>query len=296
MDLFKFTITRDYTLTYVEPGSPWVRDNGEVWWSYSSVELLHQTATSTLVTNSVEELRKTLALPCTNVTWNKVGGQNYPLPSDLLLSTPKLGEEEILEEILQEFLQKWLAEKLATIPDGDDEYDSALLLEEEPEMVLQYHGLSAYSGARDFLAKAQACLSQDIIICGSDKAIGPVGIIFEGPAYKAWSRDIWSMPEDRNAVSRDQGVSEEHFRDISRKIRGKNRYIETFTQVEWAFGVWCDRDAVPAEVHAEVVAMAAELGLPISYHRPKRMGHFASAEDALDAFFAEENMKEPAKA
>ena len=53
------------------------------------------------------------------------------------------------------------------------------------DVVLQYHGLAAYSGSTGFSEKLATCLSKAVVICGSDRANVPVGIVFEGPVFKA---------------------------------------------------------------------------------------------------------------
>jgi hypothetical protein len=83
------------------------------------------------------------------------------------------------------------------------------------DVVLQYHGLAAYSGATGFSEKLATCLSKAVVICGSDRAIGPVGVVFEGPVFKAHDRDIWSTRQSREVVSRIPSVTEEDFLEMS---------------------------------------------------------------------------------
>ena len=230
-----------------------------------------------LKTSCAEVLRKVLAQPETLVVWHEED-QSYPLPEDLLLGSGVLLD---VGEILREYTQ----DLGGVNPYADGAGPPELLREQAPQMVLQYHGLDAYIGRGEgLLQKALACREQDIVICGSDEAIGPVGLIFEGPVYKAWASDVWSLPEERNAAPRDRGVSERHFRAVSRALRCGAQYMETWTKVHHLYGIWCDL-AADEEGHRQVVDMASALGLPMSYKRPRRMSHYGSSAEALDALF-----------
>lgn len=153
---------------------------------------------------------------------------------------------------------------------GKDDSEIHGSKKESAEMVLQYHGLAAYSGQSDFAQKLINCMEEDYIICGSDRAIGPVGILFEGPVFKMYGRDIWSHAEDRQAVDRDVTCSEEDFLSVSKKLEGNHQYIETFTQVERLFAIWC-HDDVPQHIKDEVEEMAAYEKVKVVYVRPSRM-------------------------
>ena len=139
------------------------------------------------------------------------------------------------------------------------------------EMVLQYHGLAAYSGQTDFTAKLKSCLAEDFVICGSDRAIGPVGILFEGPVYRAYTQDIWSKPEDRDAVDRNLSVAEQDFLSLSKSKIGTRSYIETFTQVDWVYAMWCD-PSLPIHIKKEVYETAEHFGLEVVEINPSRLG------------------------
>lgn len=182
-----------------------------------------------------------------------------------------VSEEYDLEEAMLDYLT-WNPSKYERLAMANDRRDAELVSARKgSEMVLQYHGLAAYSGKSDFTAKLEACLSEDFVICGSDRAIGPVGIVFEGPVYKAFAMDVWSNAEDRNAVDRTKTVAEKEFLSLSAALVGKKNYIETFTQVDWVFHMWCD-PSLPAHILEEVKACAVHFGLEVKYEMPKRLG------------------------
>lgn len=149
------------------------------------------------------------------------------------------------------------------------------------DVVLQYHGLAAYSGSTGFSEKLATCLSKAVVICGSDRAIGPVGIVFEGPVFKAHDKDIWSTRQSREVVSRIPSVTEEDFLEMSEMLIGQYQYIETFTQVREVFGIWCDPNC-PLDVQEEAANLAKEYNLEIFWGIPKRLGK----PDAEKEFFA----------
>ena len=161
---------------------------------------------------------------------------------------------------------------------GRDDSEIRGVKTQNHDMVLQYHGLAAYSGDKDFALKLQNCLEQDYVICGSDKAIGPVGILFEGPVYKMYCRDIWSDAEERQAVDRSISVSEEEFIRVSQKLTGHRQYIETFTQPEWVYAIWCHPD-VPDHIKEEVEEMAKDENLKVIYCYPNRLGKNMTKEE-----------------
>lgn len=149
------------------------------------------------------------------------------------------------------------------------------------DVVLQYHGLAAYSGSTGFSEKLATCLSKAVVICGSDRAIGPVGVVFEGPVFKAHDRDIWSTREGREVVQRIPSVTEEDFLEMSEMLIGQYQYIETFTQMREVFGIWCDPNT-EEWVKEEAIQLAKEYNLEIFWGIPKRLGK----PEAEKEFFA----------
>lgn len=149
------------------------------------------------------------------------------------------------------------------------------------DVVLQYHGLAAYSGSTGFSEKLATCLSKAVVICGSDRAIGPVGVVFEGPVFKAHDRDIWSTREGREVVQRIPSVTEEDFLEMSEMLIGQYQYIETFTQMREVFGIWCDPNT-EEWVKEEATQLAKEYDLEIFWGIPKRLGK----PEAEKEFFA----------
>lgn len=149
------------------------------------------------------------------------------------------------------------------------------------DVVLQYHGLAAYSGSTGFSEKLATCLSKAVVICGSDRAIGPVGVVFEGPVFKAHDRDVWSTREGREVVQRIPSVTEEDFLEMSEMLIGQFQYIETFTQMRDVFGIWCDPNTEES-LKEEAVQLAKEYDLEIFWGIPKRLGK----EESEKEFFA----------
>lgn len=153
----------------------------------------------------------------------------------------------------------------------------------EESVVLQYHGLCAYSGDSDITNKFVSASEKGFVLCGSDKAIGAVGIIFDGVVHKAFLRDAWSNIEEREGVNKTAFVNEVCFADASAHMVGTSVYIETWTVVDHVYGFWCRKD-VPSTIKQEVKALAKEYNLPIFWGHPNRIGKFRDHKQVLRSF------------
>ena len=155
---------------------------------------------------------------------------------------------------------------------------------EEDQVVIQYHGLCAYSGHDNVTEKAEGVLNGSFVFCGSDRAIGPVGLVFDGVIHKAFSRDCWSEVEERNSVDRTNSVSEKTFFGMSSVLSGKREYIETWTIFDHAYGLWCEQD-VPQRIKDEVKILSEKHNLPIFWGHPERIGKFDNVDHLLESMF-----------
>ncbi len=142
----------------------------------------------------------------------------------------------------------------------------------EQEVVKQYHGLAAYSGKSEIESKLDFIMENDIVFCGSDKAIGPVGIVFDGYVHKMFSDDARSEPEQRNKEAcRNTFCSEAEFVSYSRSIKGSQKYVETWTTLDHVVSLWCHKDASDS-LKDEVVLLSKKYSLPVFWGFPERLG------------------------
>lgn len=154
----------------------------------------------------------------------------------------------------------------------------------EDLVAVQYHGLCAYSGHDNITEKAEGVLNGSFVFCGSDRAIGAVGLVFDGVIHKAFSRDCWSKPEERDSVDRSVTVSEETFFGMSSVLSGKREYIETWTIFDHAYGLWCEQD-VPQRIKDEVKILSEKHNIPIFWGHPERIGKFDNVDNLLESMF-----------
>ena len=141
----------------------------------------------------------------------------------------------------------------------------------EEEVVKQYHGLAAYSGKSNIESKLNYLLNNDVVFCGSDKAIGPVGIVFDGYVHKMFSDDVRSEQDQRNNADRNTFCSEEEFITYSKSIKGTRKYVEAWTTLDHVISLWCHKDASDA-LKDEVVLLSEKYDLPIFWGFPERLG------------------------
>lgn len=186
-------------------------------------------------------------------------------------------------EYREYFPVKW-EDFVCTTPDQARSTGVLPVEKEEDLVAVQYHGLCAYSGRSDIIQKAEGILNGSFVFCGSDRAIGAVGLVFDGVIHKAFSRDCWSASEERDAVDRSVTVSEQTFFGMSKALQGRREYIETWTVFDHAYGLWCDTD-VPQDIKDEVKTLSDKYDLPIFWGHPKRIGKFDNLEHLLESMF-----------
>lgn len=149
---------------------------------------------------------------------------------------------------------------------------------------IQYHGLAAYS--RDGAAENLNSLinNKDIIICGSDRAIGRIGVIFSGVAHKAFMSDIYSDRYERESSDRNVSVKEDVLYSMSELLIGKRQYIETFSTCKSILAIWCTRFKDDEE-ESEIRKIASNIGVPLVIGGGMlRVGKFDNGQDLLDHY------------
>ena len=65
---------------------------------------------------------------------------------------------------------------------------------------MMFHGLDAYRGgkeAADVINKAQFILGNNVVVCGSDRPVGSIGVILSGNIKGVFNGDIFSRQEWR---------------------------------------------------------------------------------------------------
>lgn len=110
---------------------------------------------------------------------------------------------------------------------------------EDVQLSIQYHGLAAYTRNSAVENLEYIKNNDNIVICGSDRAIGRVGIIFSGVAHRAFFCDVASDPDERNSSDKNASVSEELIYAMSEALIGKRQYIETFSTCKKILAIWC---------------------------------------------------------
>lgn len=149
---------------------------------------------------------------------------------------------------------------------------------------MQYHGLAAYSSAGATENLNFLINNEDIVICGSDRAIGRIGVIFNGIAHKASLSDIYSDKDEREASDRNLSVKEEVLYAMSEILIGKKQYIETFSTCKQILAIWC-KEFKSEEEEKEVIGIANSIGVPIVIGKEMfRIGKFDNGQDLLDHY------------
>lgn len=149
---------------------------------------------------------------------------------------------------------------------------------------IQYHGLDAYSSAGAAKNLNFLINNEDIVICGSDRAIGRIGVIFSGVAHKAFMADVYSDKNERNSSDRNMSVEEKVLYAMSEVLIGKKQYLETFSTCKQVLAIWC-KSFDNEEEEKEVIGMANSIGAPIVIGKEMlRVGKFGSGQDLLDHY------------
>ena len=155
---------------------------------------------------------------------------------------------------------------------------------EDVQLSIQYHGLAAYT--RNSAAENLRYLinNDDIVICGSDRAIGRIGVIFNGIAHRAFFCGVASDPDERNSSDKNVSVNEELIYAMSEALIGKRQYIETFSTCKEVLAIWCTCFHDDEE-ERQMKEIANSIGVPLVVGREMlRAGKFGSGNNLLDHY------------
>ena len=155
---------------------------------------------------------------------------------------------------------------------------------EDVELSIQYHGLAAYT-RNSAVENLDYILNNDnIVICGSDRAIGRVGIIFRGAAHRAFFCDVASDADERNLSDKSTSVSEDLLYKMSEALIGKRQYIETFSTCREILAIWCTCFHDDEE-ERQMKEIANSIGVPLVVGKEMlRAGKFGSGNNLLDHY------------
>lgn len=155
---------------------------------------------------------------------------------------------------------------------------------EDVQLSVQYHGLAAYTRNSAAENLNHIINNEDIVICGSDRAIGRIGIIFNGVAHRAFFCDVASDPDERNSSDKDTSVSEELMYAMSGALIGKRQYIETFSTCKEVLAIWCTHFKDDEE-ESEMRRIASNIGAHLIIGKEMlRAGKFGSGRNLLDHY------------
>lgn len=155
---------------------------------------------------------------------------------------------------------------------------------EDVQLSIQYHGLAAYTRNSAVENLEYIKNNDNIVICGSDRAIGRVGIIFSGVAHRAFFCDVASDPDERNSSDKNASVSEELIYAMSEALIGKRQYIETFSTCKEVLAIWCTHFKDDEEEH-QIREIANNIGARLVIGKKMlRAGKFGSGNNLLDHY------------
>lgn len=157
---------------------------------------------------------------------------------------------------------------------------------EDVQLSIQYHGLAAYTRNSAVENLEYIKNSDNIVICGSDRAIGRVGIIFSGVAHRAFFCDVASDPDERNSSDKNASVSEELIYAMSEALIGKRQYIETFSTCKEVLAIWCTHLKDDEEEH-QIREIANNIGARLVIGKEMlRAGKFGGGNNLLDHYLS----------
>lgn len=157
---------------------------------------------------------------------------------------------------------------------------------EDVQLSIQYHGLAAYTRNSAVENLEYIKNNDNIVICGSDRAIGRVGIIFSGVAHRAFFCDVASDPDERNSSDKNASVSEELIYAMSEALIGKRQYIETFSTCKEVLAIWCTHFKDDEEEH-QIREIANNIGARLVIGKEMlRAGKFGSGNNLLDHYLS----------
>lgn len=152
------------------------------------------------------------------------------------------------------------------------------------QLSVQYHGIAAYTRNGPVENLERIVNDNDIVICGSDRAIGRIGVIFRGTAHRAFFCDVYSDRDERNSSDKNVSVSEELIYSMSETLIGKKQYIETFSTCKEVLAIWC-RYFLDDEEECQIKEIANNIGVPIIIGKEMlRAGKFGSGNNLLDHY------------
>lgn len=152
------------------------------------------------------------------------------------------------------------------------------------QLSVQYHGLAAYT-RNSAVENLEHILNNDnIVIYGSDRAIGRIGIIFRGAAHRAFFCDVASDTDERNLSDKNISVGEELIYAMSGALIGKRQYIETFSTCKEVPAIWCTHFKDDEEEIA-IREIAGNIGADLVIGKEMlRAGKFGSGKNLLDHY------------
>lgn len=155
---------------------------------------------------------------------------------------------------------------------------------EDVQLSIQYHGLAAYTRNSATENMNRIINNENIVICGSDRAIGRVGIIFRGVAHRAFFCDVASDPDERNSSDKSASVSEDLLYKMSEALIGKRQYIETFSTCKEVIAIWVTHFKDDEEEH-QIREIANSIGASLVIGKEMlRAGKFGSGNNLLDHY------------
>ena len=155
---------------------------------------------------------------------------------------------------------------------------------EDVQLSIQYHGLAAYTRNSATENMNHIINNKDIVICGSDRAIGRIGIIFNGVAHRAFFCDVASDPDERNSSDKSTSVSEDLLYKMSEALIGKRQYIETFSTCKEVLTIWVTHFKDDEEEH-QIREIANSIGARLVIGKEMlRAGKFGSGNNLLDHY------------
>ena len=165
------------------------------------------------------------------------------------------------------------------------EHTDVSAFKEQDHVSMQYHGLQAFTNA-DAVTNLQSVLECTGAICGSNVAIGNIGIVFEGNMYRVYDKDVYSSRKSRDKTISSKSYPEEYFFNIAKnneEIRARS-HMETFSSMSHVLAIWVDD--VSQWIKEAVVEIAAKLGVPV-VNKPKNIGLFESVDDAYNSIMGD---------
>ena len=119
---------------------------------------------------------------------------------------------------------------------------------------MMFHGLDAYRGGKEaanIVAKAKFLLENTVVVCGSDRPVGSIGVILSGNIHGVFNGDIFSRQEWREEETNclKYSLTFEEYRSIVRELQEgadgyshKKAYHEGWIESTFVTKVWYTDD------------------------------------------------------